>query len=91
LNSKARKLGPTHSLNDVDVPTKHGQPAVKVNIDTVGENKAVLRPYPFDLDPLPVSFAARLVPNRAYEDGVDFLGEFYRAERITVAHTLASA
>ena len=48
-------------------------------------------PYPFDIDPLPVSFAARLVPNRTYQDGEEFLGEFYRAERITVAHTLASA
>jgi hypothetical protein len=91
LNSKARKLGPSHSLNDVDIPTKHGQPAVKIKIDTVGENKAVLRPYPFDIDPLPVSFAARLVPNRVYKDGEDFLGEFYRAERIAVNHTLASA
>jgi hypothetical protein len=31
------------------------------------------------------------VPNRAYKSGEDFLGEFYRAERITVTHTLASA
>jgi hypothetical protein len=64
---------------------------VKINIDTIGENKALLRPYPFDIDPLPVSFSARLVPNRTYKDGEDFLGEFYRAERITVNHTLASA
>src|SRR5262247_340687 len=79
LNSKARKLGPSHSLNDVDVPTKRGQPAVKITVDTVGENKAVLHPYPFDMDPLPVAFNARLVPNRTYQDGEDFLGEFYRA------------
>jgi hypothetical protein len=91
LNSKARKLGPTNSLNNVDIPTKHGQPAAKINIDTIGENKALLRPYPFDIDPLPVSFSARLVPNRMYKGGEDFLGEFYRAERITVNHTLASA
>ena len=91
LNSKARKLGPTNTLNDVDIPTKHGKPAVKINIDTVAENKAVLRPYPFDIDPLPVSFTARLVPNRAYSDSEEFLGEFYRAERITVNHALASA
>src|SRR4029077_15531316 len=88
---KARKLGPTNSLNNVDIPTRHGQPAVKINIDTIGENKALLRPYPFDIDPLPVSFNARLVPNRMYKGGEDFLGEFYRAERITVNHTLAAA
>ena len=55
------------------------------------KTRRVLRPYPFDIDPLPVSFSARLVPNRTYKDGEDFLGEFYRAERITVNHTLASA
>jgi len=90
LNSKARKLGPTNTLNDVDVPTKHGHKPVKINIDTVGENKAVLNPYPFDIDPLPFSFTARLVLKRTYENGEDFLGEFYRAERITVTHALAS-
>jgi hypothetical protein len=78
-------------LNDVDIPTRHGQKPTKINIDPVSENKAVLRPYPFDIDPLPVSFTARLVPNRSYRDGEDFLGEFYRAERITVTHNLASA
>jgi hypothetical protein len=91
LNSKARKLGPTNTLNDVDVPTKHGKPTVKITIDTVSENKATLHPYPFDIDPLPVAFTARLVPKRIYNDGDDFLAEFYRAERITVAHSLASA
>jgi hypothetical protein len=91
LNSKARKNGPSNTLNDVDIPSKHGQKPVKINIDPVSGNKAVLRPYPFDMDPLPVSFTARLVPNRSYQDGEDFLGEFYRAERITVTHNLASA
>jgi hypothetical protein len=91
LNSEARKLGPTNTLNDVDVPTKLDHKPVKINIDTVGENKAVLNPYPFDVDPLAVSFTARLVPKRTYRDGEDFLGEFYRAERITVTHNLASA
>ena len=89
-NSKARKLGPSDTLNDVNIPTKHGQPTVKIKVDTVAANSAVLRPYPFDMDPLPVSFTARLVPNRAYKDGEEFLKEFYRAERITVTHTLAS-
>jgi hypothetical protein len=42
------------------------------------------------MDPLPVSFTARLVPKRTYDDGEDFLGEFYRAERITVNHALVS-
>ena len=91
LNSQARKLGPTNTLNDLDVPTKHGAPTVRMRIDPVAEHKAILQPYPFDIDPLPFSFTARLVPNRAYQSGEDFLGEFYRAERITVNHALASA
>lgn len=91
LNSKARKLGPTNTLNDVDVPTTYGKPAVKMQIDTVGANKAVVRPFPFDTDPLPVSFTARLVPKKIYKDGDDFLADFYRAARITVTHELASA
>jgi hypothetical protein len=91
LNSKARKLGPSDTLNDVDIPTKYGQAPVKIKLDTVGPNKAVLQPYPFDIDPLPFSFSARLVPDRSYKDGEEFLGEFYRAERVTITHQFASA
>jgi hypothetical protein len=91
LNSSARKLGPTKTLNDVDVPVRPGVKPVKIYIDTVGTHRAVVRPYPFDMDPMPVSFSARLVPNRPYKTPEDFLEQFYRAERITVTHTLASA
>jgi hypothetical protein len=91
LNSKARKLGPTNTLNDVDVPVRAGVEPVKLSVDTVGTNRAVVRPYPFDRDPLTVSFTARLVPNRRYKNGEDFLAEFYPAEQITITHTLASA
>jgi Protein of unknown function (DUF3891) len=91
LNSGARKLGPTKTLNDVDVPVRPGVKPVKISIDTVGTHRAVVRPYPFDIDPMPVSFSARLVPNRRYTSPQDFLDQFYRAERITVTHTLASA
>lgn len=91
LNSKARKLGPTNTLNDVDVPVRPGVKPVKISVDTVGENRAVVRPYPFDTDPLTVSFTARLVPNRTYKNGEDFLAEFFPAEPIMITHTLASS
>jgi Protein of unknown function (DUF3891) len=91
LNSKARKLGPTNTLNDVDVPTKQGRQAAKINIDTVSEHRAVLTPYPFDVDPLAVSFTARLVPRRSYTGPEEFLRHFYGAERIFVTHTLSAA
>jgi hypothetical protein len=44
LNSKARKLGPMNSLNDLDIPTKQGQQPVKINIDTVSEHEAIFLP-----------------------------------------------
>lgn len=91
LNSKQRKLGPSDTLNDVDVPTRKGAPPVHIHVDTVAEHRAVLDPYPFAVDPLVFSFPARLVPNRRYDDPDDFLNEFYRAERITVTHTLCSS
>lgn len=91
LNSKWRKQGPSDTLNDVDIPTKHGQKPAKVKIDTVSEHKAIMTPYPFDTDPLVFSINARVVPNRTYTNPEDFLGEFYRAERITITHSLASA
>jgi hypothetical protein len=91
LNSKWRKLGPTNTLNDVDIPTKPGCEAVKITIDTVSEHRAVMTPYPFDVGPLAFSFSARLVPNRVYKSPEDFLGEFYRAERISVSHTLSAS
>ena len=51
LNSEARKLGPSNTLNDMDVPTQHGKKVTRMRIDPVAEHKAVLRPYPFDLVP----------------------------------------
>jgi len=91
LNSKSRKLGPSNTLNDVDVPTRHGSEAVKIKIDTVSENQAVLSPYPFDVDPLVVSFPARLLPKKSYSSPEEFLPDFYAAERIFVSHTLRAS
>src|SRR5437867_518293 len=91
LNSKSRKLGPSNTLNDVDVPTRHGSEAVKIKIDTVSENQAVLSPYPFDVDPLVVSFPARLLPKKSYSSPEEFLPDFYAAERIFVSHKLGAS
>jgi hypothetical protein len=91
LNSKARQLGPTNTLNDVDVPTRPGGQPVKIKIDTISENRATLSPYPFDVDPLTVSFTARLVPRRSYSSPEEFLPYFYAAERIWVNHILTSS
>jgi hypothetical protein len=90
LNSKARKNGPSDSLNDVPVPVRLGAEPVRMRIDPVGSHQAVIRPYPFDVDPLVVSYPARLVPKKTYADAESFVEEFYKAERSTVTHTLAS-
>lgn len=90
-NHYPRKNGPSRTLNDVPVPVKAGGEPVEIEVDTVAGNMAIVRPYPFDLDPLVFSFPARLVPKRTYKDDEDFLTEFYKAERITMSHTLASA
>lgn len=90
-NSAPRRLGPTHTLNDVPVPVKPGVDHAKITVDVVDEKRAVVRPYPFDVDPLVVSFSARLVPKRSYAGAEDFLKEFYSAERITVSYVLGAA
>lgn len=91
LNSTARRLGPSNTLNDVPVPVKPGADPVKLKVDVVDEKRGVVRPYPFDVDPLVVSFPARLVPKRTYANQEDFLKEFYSAERITVSYVLGAA
>jgi hypothetical protein len=91
LNSNRRKLGPSNTLNDLDVPTKLGGKAVKLTIDTVSGQRAVLHPYPFDVDPLMVSFPARLVANKSYSSPEEFLRVFYTAEQIVVTHTLSAS
>jgi hypothetical protein len=91
FNSKVRTHGPHSTLNDVPVPVRPGVEHVTVNVDVVDEKRAVVRPYPFDVTPLVVSFSARLVPNRKYSDEGDFLREFYKAERTMVSYTLSAS
>jgi hypothetical protein len=91
FNSKVRTHGPHNTLNDVPVPVRSGVEHVTVNVDVVDEKRAVVRPYPFDVTPLVVSFSARLVPNRKYSDEEDFLREFYKAERTMVSYTLSAS
>ena len=90
LNSTVRKFGPHNNLNDVSVPVRPGVASVKMTVDVLDEQRAVVRPYPFDVDPLVVSFPARLVPRRPYKDGEDFLRHFYGAERLMVSYTLVA-
>jgi hypothetical protein len=88
LNSQARKNGPTHTLSGISVPTSPERPNTTLTIDVQNETDAVVRPFPFDVNPLRLSFEGRLVPNRRYSQQEDFLHDFYKAERITVSYQL---
>ncbi|MBI4528750.1 MAG: DUF3891 family protein [Deltaproteobacteria bacterium] len=91
FNSKARRLGPTPTLNDIPVPFGAGRGETTLKLDVLDEKRAVVQPYPFDLDPLRVSFPGRLVAKRKYASGEDFLEQFYKAERVAVSYSLQSA
>lgn len=88
FNSQARKNGPTNKLSNVPVPVADGAPDVTLSIDVQNESEAIVRPYPFDISPLPLSFEGRLLPNRGYTRQEDFLEDFYRAERIGIRYAL---
>jgi Protein of unknown function (DUF3891) len=88
LNNRERQNGPSNTLGDTAVPVAPGKQDVTLTIEVQDETRAVVRPYPFDTNPLQVSFPARLVPNRPYRTREEFLKDFYKAERITVNYQL---
>jgi len=91
FNSRVRKNGPTNTLSNVPVPLAPGKPDVTLTVDVQNENQAIVRPFPFDVSPLMVSFQGRLLPNRPYADQEEFLQDFYRAERIAIDYELRAA
>jgi hypothetical protein len=88
FNSQARTNGPTHTLSGISVPVSPERPNATLTIDVQNETDAVVRPFPFDVNPLTLSFEGRLVPNRRYSDQEDFLRDFYKADRITISYRL---
>ena len=91
FNSQARKNGPTNKLANVPVPVGSGKPDVTLTVDVQNETEAIVRPFPFDVSPLMVSFEGRLVPNRRYANQEEFLEDFYKAQRIGINYTLRAA
>ncbi|HWX76398.1 MAG TPA: DUF3891 family protein [Candidatus Acidoferrales bacterium] len=91
FNSQARKNGPTNTLANVPVPVSRGKPDVTLTVDVQNESDAIVRPFPFDVSPLNLSFEGRLVPNRRYANQEDFLSDFYKAQRIGIDYTLRAA
>lgn len=91
FNSRARKNGPTHTLSGISVPVSPERPDVTLTIDVLNETDAVVSPFPFDVNPLSLSFEGRLLPNRPYLAQEDFLRDFYSAERININYSLRAA
>ena len=58
------------------------------NLKTKAE--PTVAPYPFDVDPLIVSFQGRLIPKRRYANQDEFLLEYYRAEKLPINYLLSS-
>lgn len=90
FNSQERKNGPTNTLSDVPVPVAPGHADVTLTVDVQNEKDAIVRPFPFDVSPLAISFPGRLVPNRRYANQEDFLQHFYRSQRIEITYTLCA-
>jgi len=90
FNSTARKNGPSNTMSNVPTPTQPGKADAILTFTIKDESRATVSPYPFDIDPLPVSFQARLVTKRRYASQDDFLEQYYGAERIMINYSLHS-
>jgi hypothetical protein len=90
LNSTIRKNGPSNTMSNVPTPTQPGSADTILNFTIEDESRARVEPYPFDMDPLLVSFQGRLIPKRAYGTQDEFLQEYYRAERLAINYSLHS-
>ena len=90
FNATHRKNGPSHTMSGVPAPVKTGQEDTILTFDIKDESRATVSPYPFDIDPLPVSFQGRLIPRRGYASQAEFLRDFYGAERLMIHYSLHS-
>lgn len=88
FNSTDRKNGPSNQLSNTPVPVGSGEKDTILTVDVTDESHAVVKPYPFDVNPLVVSFPGRLISDRAYPTQEEFLIDFYRAERVTITYHL---
>lgn len=88
FNSQARKNGPTNTLSNIPVPVAPGQDDVTLTIDVQNETQAIVRPFPFNVSPLRLSFEGRLMPNRPFAKPDEFLEHFYGGERLAINYTL---
>ena len=75
--------GPSKTMSNVSVPTPPGKAGTILTFTIHDQRRAIVKPYPFAVDPLNVSFPGRLIPKR-YRSQNDFLEEYYGAERFGI-------
>jgi hypothetical protein len=88
FNNTERTNGPTPHLSHTPVPVGPRSGDTILTVDVRDETNAIVSPYPFDVDPLKVSFPARLIPYRSYPARDVFLEDFIGGERMTVTYYL---
>lgn len=86
FNSTERRNGPGNTFEHA--PVRPGREDVTLTVDVLDGERARLRPYPFDVDPLEIPIPARLVPDRRYASQEEFLREYYKAERCVFTYSL---
>ena len=90
FNSTHRKNGPSPTLSNVPAPVRPGKDDTILTFNVKDGSRATVTPYPFNVDPLRVSFQGRVIPKRRYANQNEFLGEYYRAERVGINYSLHS-
>jgi hypothetical protein len=88
FNSAERKNGPSSQLSRTPVPVGPGEKDTILNLAVSDESHAIVKPYPFDVNPIAVSFPGRLIANKSYPSQEEFLEDFYRGEGVTVTYYL---
>ena len=88
FNSTERKNGPSSQLSNTPVPVGPGAKDTILTVVVSDESHAIVKPYPFDVNPLEVSFPGKLIANRSYPSREEFLRDFYKGEGVTVTYYL---
>jgi hypothetical protein len=88
FNSTRRTNGPTSSLSNIPVPVRAGEPDTTLSIEVLDEENAIVRPYPFSMNPFRMAFVGKVLPKRAYGDRAEFLRAYYSAVPLVATHTL---
>jgi hypothetical protein len=86
FNSTERRTGPGTTLDNI--PVAPGMEDTTLTLDIQDETRAIVRPYPFDVDRLEINIAGRLVPLKSYADEEEFVGDYLHAERVSITRVL---